>query len=453
MSLLRAGLLATILLVFAITGALRGAVFYVDPENGDMANDGSAEHPWRTAQQVFELNLIQTRDSSGNLKNLQAPVRAGDTILLRSGYHGEIYCRGAHNDDYITIAAQEGHIPKLRRVFFSAAKKWIIRGLTVSPGFAPEYSRDRLIYVVDWGGPSADFVIEQNTLYSKADASSWSAEEWDSLACYGISVIGSRIKIRNNTLRYVDYGIVISGDTITAERNSIEHIAGDGIVCSADNASLLGNAMKYFYKVNDNHDVGIQFHRGSDKTTPIVNAVVRGNSVIAWDNALNNPLIGSPQGICNFDIPAVNWRIENNLVLVQHHHGITIGGCQDCVIVNNLAYNPYGGDFLAGITIGTTHGQTTSQNTVIRNNLVDSEISYPQANNTVDHNIIVKDLSRFFLNPQNYDMHHKEGSPALDAGNATLAPAIDIDGVRRPQGAGIDLGPYERKIENEAKSE
>ena len=453
MSLLRARLLTTTVVVFAITGALRGAVFYVDPQSGDMANDGSAERPWRTVQQVFELNLIQTRDSNGNLKNIQAPVKAGDTILLRSGYHGEIYCRGTHNDDYITIAAQEGHKPKVRRVFFSAAARWIIRGLTVSPAFAPEYNRDRLIYVVDWGGPSADFVIEQNTLYSTADASLWSAEEWDSLACYGISVIGSRIKIRNNTLRYVDYGIVISGDTITVERNSIEHIAGDGIVCSADNASLLGNTMKYFYKVNANHDDGIQFHRGPDKTTPIVNAVVRGNSVIAWDNAVNNPLIGSPQGICNFDIPAINWRIENNLVLVRHHHGITIGGCQDCVIVNNLAYNPYGEDFLAGIMIGTTHGQATSQNTVIRNNLVDSEISYPQASNTVDHNIIVKDPSRFFRNPQDYDMHHKEGSPALDAGSATLAPAIDIDGVRRPQGTGIDLGPYERKIENEAKSE
>ncbi|MHC4110910.1 MAG: hypothetical protein ACYSUY_07530, partial [Planctomycetota bacterium] len=180
---------------------------------------------------------------------------------------------------------EEGHKPKVRRIFFSAAKKWVIRGLTVSPGFAPDYKRDRLIYVVDWGGPSADFVIENNTLYSSVDASSWSAKQWDSLVCYGISVIGERIKIRNNTLRYVDHGIIISGDRFTVERNSIEHIAGDGIVCSADNTSLLYNRMKYFYRVNDNHDDGIQFHRGRDKTTPILNAVVRGNSVIARDNA------------------------------------------------------------------------------------------------------------------------------------------------------------------------
>jgi len=359
---------------------------------------------------------------------------------LRSGYHGEIYCRGANNDGYITIAAEKGHKPAVRRVFFSAAGKWIIRGLTVSPGLAPEYKRDRLIYVVDWGGPSSDFVIEDNTLYSSPDAASWSAEQWDSLACYGISVIGGRIKIRNNTLRYVNYGIVISGEAIVVERNSIEHIAGDGIVCSADNASLLGNIMKYFYKVNANHDDGIQFHRGRDKKTPIVNAVVRGNSVIAWDNAVANPLIGSPQGICNFDIPAINWRIENNLVLVRHHHGITIGGCQRCAIVNNLAYNPYGGRFFAGITIGATHGQTSSENTIIRNNLVDSEISYPKTNNTVDHNIIVNDPNRFFRNPHNYDMRHKEGSPALNAGSSAGAPAIDIRGDAPAPGRRHRLG-------------
>jgi hypothetical protein len=399
-----------------------------------MDNDGSAERPWSTVEQVFEQNLIQTRDTAGRLKNPQAPVNAGDTILLRSGYHGQIYCRGAHNDDFITIAAEEGHKPKVRRVFFSAAKKWIIRGLTVSPGFAPEYKRDRIIYVVNWGGPSADFIIENNTLYSSVDASSWSAKEWDSRVCYGISVIGERIKIRNNTLSYVNHGITISGDKITVDRNSIEHIAGDGIVCSADNTSLLYNKIKYFYKVNSNHDDGIQFHRGRDKTTPILNAVVRGNSVIARDNAVSNPLIASPQGICNFDIPAVNWRVENNLVLVQHHHGITISGCRNGVIINNLAYNPYGGRFF---------GKTISENTVIRNNLVDSEIGYPKANNKVDHNIVVNDPNRFFRNPLKYDMRHKQGSPAIDAGSFISAPKIDINGIQRPNGIAVDVGPYE----------
>ena len=435
--------IVAIIFVFVLANLSHATVFYVDPKKGDMSGDGLAERPWKTVQEVFEGKLIQTRDKSGQLKNPDAPVKAGDTILLRSGYHGEIYCRGAYNDDYITIAAEAGHQPKVRRVFFGAAGKWIIRGLTVCPEFAPEVKRDRLIYVVDWGGPSADFVIEDNTCFSTPDGSSWTAEQWNEGVCYGISVIGERISIRNNTLRYVNHGITMSGDKITVEGNSIEHVGGDGIVCSADNAPMIGNTIKYFYKINSNHDDGIQFHRGRDKLTPIRNVRVIGNTVIAWDNAVQNPLIGSPQGICNFDIPALNWRIENNLVLVRHHHGITIGGCQGGVIVNNLAYNPYGGRFFAGIALGTTHGKTTTENTIVRNNLVDSQIGLAGSTNTADHNIIVKDPGQYFRDIDNYDVRHKIGSPAIDAGSADSAPETDINGIKRPQGTGIDIGPYE----------
>jgi len=41
------------------------------------------------------------------------------------------------------------------------------------------------------------------------------------------------------------------------------------------------------------------------------------------------------------------------------------------------------------------------------------------------------------------DFHLSAESPAIDAGSQELAPATDIQGVSRPQGAGIDLGAYE----------
>lgn len=438
--------ICAIILQLALAGAVRGAVFYVDPETGSMSNDGSTEKPWKTAQEVFRQNLIQTRDPAGKIKNPNAPVKPGDTILLRSGYHGAIYFRGAANDDFITVAAQNGQNPRLSRIFFDAAKKWIIRGLTVSPEFAPEYKKDRLIYVVNWGGPSADFIIEDNTLFSSKEAPSWSAEQWNEKMCYGIGVLADRVQIRNNSIRYVNHGIHIVGDEFTVERNTIEHIAGDGIVCSADNTSLLYNKIRYFYKVNQNHDDGIQFHRGRDKTTPIKNALVRGNYVIAWDHTFKHPLLTSPQGICNFDIPALNWRIENNVVLVQSHHGITIGGCQNGVIVNNIAYNPYGGRIFAGIMLGKTHGKTISENTVVRNNLVDSEVGCLEGkNNTIDNNLIARHVVRYFRDIDTFDMRHGPKSPAIDNGVPELAPKIDINGVKRPQGAEVDVGPYEYK--------
>jgi len=42
------------------------------------------------------------------------------------------------------------------------------------------------------------------------------------------------------------------------------------------------------------------------------------------------------------------------------------------------------------------------------------------------------------------DYHLRPGSPGIDAGTATGAPATDMDGTPRPQGAAVDMGSYER---------
>jgi len=52
----------------------------------------------------------------------------------------------------------------------------------------------------------------------------------------------------------------------------------------------------------------------------------------------------------------------------------------------------------------------------------------------------------FSLNPQFVsasDYHPGSGSPCIDAGTATGAPAVDLDGVARPQGSAVDCGAYE----------
>ena len=41
------------------------------------------------------------------------------------------------------------------------------------------------------------------------------------------------------------------------------------------------------------------------------------------------------------------------------------------------------------------------------------------------------------------DYHIQSGSPVIDQASATYAPAEDIDGDARPQGAGDDMGADE----------
>jgi hypothetical protein len=87
------------------------AEFYVDPANGDINNDGSISSPWSTLQEVFENDLIETNacsplpcpDTQTYIqKNSGAPVKAGDTLILLDGFHGELTTSIAnqfYNDD------------------------------------------------------------------------------------------------------------------------------------------------------------------------------------------------------------------------------------------------------------------------------------------------------------------------------------------------------------------
>ena len=89
--------------IFLVNLPLQGAEFHVDPINGNPRGDGSAERPWRTIQEVFDAGLVEsqqwdrlpyTGESKLVGKNAGAPVQAGDTIWLRSGFHGELNITG-----------------------------------------------------------------------------------------------------------------------------------------------------------------------------------------------------------------------------------------------------------------------------------------------------------------------------------------------------------------------
>lgn len=429
------------------------ADFYVDPVNGSMENDGSYENPWSTIQEVFENDLIEMKvyavtpyedvDAPKKLKNPGAPVKSGDTMYLRSGYHGEIWERGAYNDEFITITAEDGHTPVLKRIFLSAASKWHLKGLTVTPSAAPEYERVTLITAEShgWHGPSSEFIIENCSLYSVEDISSWTADDWNSLACSGIRMYAPDSIIRNNNLHNVNFGMVIGRDRILVEKNKIINLSGDGIVGGADFLTFQYNTIKNFFKVNENHDDGIQFHRGTNTDRiPMKNIILRGNIIVDNDDTQNNPLIGSPQGIGCFDNGMYeNWVVENNVVVVNHWHGISVYGAINCRIVNNTVLNVHG-DRATWISLGNN-----PRDTVVRNNFAVHTFNYEGENITSDHNISLRDLEPedYFNDFQNLDFRLKEGSPALDAGSSDLAPAVDIRGVQRPKGISYDIGAYE----------
>ena len=133
-------------------------------------------------------------------------------------------------------------------------------------------------------------------------------------------------------------------------------------------------------------------------------------------------------------------------------------------IINNVFYN--NGDEIAVYGSGSTAG--VNQNCIIRNNIL---VAFSNENlillesttggiPAIDHNLYFDPTGAYNFQPTNIlgtnyvkanplfvnpptDFRLQAGSPAINAGSATLAPSTDFIGTIRPQGAAYDIGAYE----------
>ncbi|MFW6155548.1 MAG: choice-of-anchor Q domain-containing protein [Planctomycetota bacterium] len=470
---MRYAMMMTVLALAATTAM--GATFYVDPVNGSPSGDGSAANPWLTIEQVINDGLIESWASGSVPINPGAPVTGGDTILLRSGYHGEIILDGYYNRKMITIAAEEGHTPKIKRIrmgFYNAdtgAKAppgsfWTFRGLTISPSFAPVYEQVTLIDIYSrFVGISRHVVIEDCTLYSVLDTSGWSASDWVTKACHGIRLgsQGQNLTARRNHLLNVDFGIFGQSDDSLVEYNEIVNFSGDGIRSTGDGTVYQYNVIKNCFNVDDNHDDGIQGFHNYASGTPIYDVVLRGNVIIEREDP-NQPLQGALQAIGCFDGMFMNWLVENNVCLNTHWHGITLMGADNCTVVNNTVYNQSYMDRTVSRNTWIEISRLKSmhyandprgldgicRDVIVRNNIAHRYNLYPgdHINLVRSNNLgmgLGEDEYAWFVDPPNFDVHLAPGSPAIDAGTNTDAPGLDADELFRPIGLTTDAGAYE----------
>ena len=391
--------------------------------------------------------ICRTREQSKLVvRNAGAPVRAGDTIRLRSGFHGDLTIERYYNLGHITLAAEEGHTPRLSSLRIRAGSHWTIRGLTISAEFGESYKRRTLVDLDShgWHGPVHDIVVENCAIWSVADASAWTAGDWDRLSCNGIQVDGTRMTIRGNRLLNVNFGISVDASHSLITGNLVENFAGDGLRGLGNYCTFEYNTVKNCYDVNANHDDGFQSWSvgptgvGSGE---VVGVVLRGNTIINYDDP-NQPYRGTLQGIGCFDGTFVDWIIENNVIITDHWHGITLGGARNCLVINNTVLDQNEDEpGPPWICVDKHKNGTASVGCVVRNNLA---TAFRNAAGVLqENNLRIQDPAALFVDAAHFDLHLLPGARPSTPAAPSMPPELDRDRIPRPQGQGIDIGAYE----------
>ncbi len=444
----------TIIVLVLLCGARTGfaETFYLDPVNGSMGNLGDAAAPWSTLEDVVAADFIESRmwsplpydpaTSRLVVKNPYSPVHAGDTLILLSGLHGTLFLQSYNNAADIVIMAGAGQTPILRRVHLQACMHWKLIGLRVSSEPYGAYDQGNLVYFEShgWQGPCSFIVMESCEVYSTETP--WtSAEEWVSHAASGILVKALSVMIRGNLVRNIDMGIQVLGNYCTARDNTVANFSGDGMRLLGSWNLFEGNTIKNCYDVDDNHDDGIQSYTTGGLI--VDHNIVRGNIILNYEDPAQ-PLRGPLQGIGCFDGFYNDWLVENNLIVVDHWHGITFMGARDCRIINNTVLDPTplvtpGPSW---ISVGDSKGGEKSTGCMVKNNVANQFI----VDGDTSHNFVLKTPSAYdenFVNLRKWNFHLRPTSPLIDAADAESSPAVDLDGTPRPQGIGPDIGCYE----------
>ncbi|WP_458628303.1 choice-of-anchor Q domain-containing protein [Winogradskyella sp. PC D3.3] len=420
-----------------------GTAYYCDPVNGSMSNPGTLASPWKSLQDVFTS---------------QKTFNSGDVIYLLSGAHGSPYITGTHSD-YVTIKPLSGENPVLASIQVENGSYWTFDGLTFSTnGSGGSFTRDYMFLTKD----NATYLKIENCTFSCADDSStWSKNDWYANSKDAVIIRGDNIIFNNNTIKNVYFALQIEGDYAEVRNNLIDNFGADAIRALGSYAIYENNIIRdaYIEDYNINHDDGIQMYDKDNVTAgTIEDVVIRNNKIYNFADPItqtmvNDNLVGySMQGIIITDGHTENVLVDNNLVVSDHYHGITLTGAINCKIQNNTvsktptSYNP-ATDAMPWIQVKNDKQGNGSTGNIIRNNIAVKYTpwTYDEATNTVENNIVVlaSDAPNAYEDFNNLDFNLKAGSPAIDAGVNTGITAFDINGNPRSVGATVDCGAFE----------
>lgn len=474
-----------------------GNTFYLDPINGSMDGDGSEANPWSGLQEVVENNFIETykhatpNDANSPLVpvNEGAPIKGGDRLLLKDGYHGQLEISIFYFNDWLTIEAAPQEKPTLARLHLRGLIKNVyLKNLNLIrdsyqgsepywQAAAMQRNSRAILHIASnsFFGNASDVKINGCTVQTSENVDNWSRQDWEDRYGSGITLRATeKIEVFNSVFENVGFGAVADyfANKTTIVNATIKNYCRDGVRLTANDFYFENNLVTGVVNINTTTNNAINFHYDAfqsfsrDENDPnagtgngiLRNAVIRGNSFIGKsDLPLNNGFLVNQdvQGIGAFDGFFDNFVIENNIISVSHHHGITLLGATNTSIVNNTVIDSDPTDVLyPWIRINNHKNGSLSRDCTIANNIATQGI-HVEGDNVVENNNHVvgrgnqDDIYELFIAPDNYDFHLLNNTMVdeniSDAGaifDNLESSKIDKDGNART--GNPDLGAYER---------
>ena len=437
-------LISLLIAILLLSFNLNATTYFSDPINGSMSNTGSTTEPWSSLEDIMNSGFV---------------FQANDIIKLRTGNHGFPKINGINNG-FVQIMPDQNQYPIINRIYIgsvSTTSFWKLSGLNIQSIRTGQYP----INLIDIYPNCSNIVIENCIISTSENTQAWTRDDWRNNCNTGIRAQGYNIKVMGNTIKNIAVGISMEADSSLISENTIQYFTIDGIRGLANNCIYESNTITdnmVVFTYSENHYDGFQSYTccpvGSDT---IRNVIIRKNLIINTTDSTRN-FRGPMQGISNFDGFYVNWTIENNIIITDHWHGITMLGAINCRIINNTVIDPYDispidpYDSLstdqhgpAWIMIAAHKNGTPSYNNTVRNNLT-AAINNDNNIGDVDHNIIIgasSNYDNYFTDYNVFDLHLISSATAIDNGSNVMAPTTDFDNNPRPNGNSFDIGAFE----------